>query len=69
MWSEGHKALLGVLEQYAGYLSRHGRVSDAEPLFAEAAALAARHYPHDTALMERLAKKRAAAVTAGGAGR
>ena len=69
MWSEGHKELLGVLEQYAGYLSRRGRVKDAEPLLAEAAAVAARHYPHDTALMERLAKKRSAAVTAGGVGR
>jgi len=67
MWSEGHRELLGILEQYGSYLSRHGRMREAAPLFEEAAAVAARHYPYDGALLERLAKKRAEAVTAGGA--
>ena len=65
MWGEGHREVLHTLEQYAGYLSRHGRVKDAAPLLDEAAAMAARHYPNDTALLERLSKQRAALPVAG----
>ncbi|MEP7366863.1 MAG: tetratricopeptide repeat protein, partial [Acidobacteriota bacterium] len=60
LWSEGHRELLGILEQYAGHLMRHGKAADAAPLLDEALMIAARHFPNDTALHDRLAKHRAA---------